>query len=121
MPALRAGKAAALQGKEQWRRFHLAVMKAFYTEGRDISSLAVLEEIGREAGLTMADFASQLRDPRWEELVYEETREAQERYGIRSIPAVVVDNRFLVEGAVPLSRYRQVLHEVKSGDPEAHS
>ena len=34
MPALRASKAAALQGREKWNRFHLAVMKAFYTDGK---------------------------------------------------------------------------------------
>lgn len=120
MPALMAGKAAALQGKEKWRRFHLAVMRAFYTESRDISSLAVLEEIGREAGLDMDGFAGRMRDPRWEALVYEETRQAQEQHGIRAIPALVVENRFLVEGAVPLSRYQQVLNEVRTAGGAAH-
>jgi predicted DsbA family dithiol-disulfide isomerase len=119
MPALMASKAAELQGKEKWRTFHLAVMKAFYTDSRDISCLAVLEEIGRESGLDMESFTGGMRDPRFEAEVYEETRQAQDRYGIRAIPAVVVDNRFLVEGAVPLSRYQQALHEARStGSPE---
>jgi len=113
MPALIASKAAALLGREKWRRFHLAVMKAFYTEGRDISSLMVLEEIGRETGLDMGAFMGHMKDPRWEALVYEETRQAQEQYGINSIPALVIQDRFLVEGAVPLSRYQQVLNEVR--------
>jgi predicted DsbA family dithiol-disulfide isomerase len=89
-------------------------MKAFYTDSRDISSLAVLEEIGRETGLDMEVFTVGIRDPRFEAEVYEETRQAQDRYGIRAIPAVVVHNRFLVEGAVPLSRYQQALNEVRS-------
>jgi predicted DsbA family dithiol-disulfide isomerase len=114
MPALMASKAAELQGKEKWRTFHLAVMKAFYTDSRDISSPAVLEEIGREAGLDMESFTVRMRDARFEAQVYEETRQAQDQFGIRSIPAVVVDNRFLVEGAVPLSHYQQALHEVRS-------
>lgn len=120
MPALIASKAAALQKKEKWRRFHLAIMKAFYTDSRDISSPAVLEEIGCESGLDMEDFARQMSDPRWEALVYEETRQAQEQYGISAIPAVVVENRFLVEGAVPLSRYEQALNEVRTAGGEAH-
>ena len=45
MPALKASKAAELQGREKWKKFHLAVMKAFYTDGRDISKEHVLEEI----------------------------------------------------------------------------
>ncbi len=114
MPALMASKAAELQGKEKWRTFHLAVMKAFYTDSRDISSPEVLQEVGRETGLDMEAFTVGMRDPRFEAEVYEETRQAQDRCGIRSIPAVVVDNRFLVEGAVPLSHYQQALHEVRS-------
>jgi len=121
MPALIASKAAALQGREKWRRFHLAVMKAFYTESRDISSPRVLEEIGREAGLDMEAFTGRMSDAQFETLVYEETRHAQEQYGISSIPALVIQNRFLVEGAVPLSRYRQVLNEVRSAGSASHS
>ncbi len=121
MPALMASKAAELQGKAKWRTFHLAVMKAFYTDSRDISSPAVLEEIGRETGLDMEAFVVGMRDPRYEAQVYEETRQGQDQYGIRSIPAVVFDNRFLVEGAVPLAHYRQALHEVRStGSLEHH-
>ena len=114
MPALIASKAAALLGREKWRRFHLAVMKAFYTESRDISNLMVLEEIGREAGLDMEAFTVRMSDPQFATLVYEETRHAQDQYGISSIPVMVIQNRFLVEGAVPLSRYQQVLNEVRS-------
>ena len=114
LPALMASKAAEQQGKEKWRNFHLAVMKAFYTDSRDISSPAVLEEIGRETGLDMEAFTVGMRDRRFEAEVYEETRQAKDRYGIWSIPAVVIDNRILVEGAVPLAHYQQVLHEVRS-------
>ncbi len=74
----------------------------------------VLEEIGRETGLDMEAFTGRMSDPQFETLVYEETRHAQEQYGISSIPALVIQNRFLVEGAVPLSRYQQVLNEVRS-------
>ena len=114
MPALRASKAAALQGKEKWNRFHLTVMKSFYTDGRDISSEQVLEEIARETGLTIEEFIREFKDPKWESVVYEETKQAQEVFGIHSIPAVIVQNHYLVEGAVPLSHYKQVIAEVKT-------
>jgi len=118
MPALKASKAAELQGREKWKKFHLAVMKAFYTDGRDISKEYVLEEIAREQGLVMDEFAKEARNPEWEHLVYEETKRAQEELGIRSIPTVVVQKRFLVEGTVPVSHYEQVIEKVKkdSGD-----
>jgi predicted DsbA family dithiol-disulfide isomerase len=109
MPALRASKVAALQGAKKWKRFHLAVMKAFYTEGRDISREQVLEEVAGETGLNLEEFAREFSDPKWENVVYEETREAREVFGIHSIPGVVVQNRYLVEGAVPISHYKQVI------------
>jgi predicted DsbA family dithiol-disulfide isomerase len=95
-------------------------MKAFYTDSRDISSPVVLEAIGRETGLEVETFTVGMRNPRFEAEVYEETRHAQEHYGIRSIPVVVVDNRFLVEGAVPLARYQQVISEVRSAGSAEH-
>ncbi len=113
MPALRASKAAALQGRKKWRRFHLAVMKAFYTDGRDISRQEVLEQIAEEQELIMDEFLKECKNPDWEKLVYEETNRAQEVFGIRSIPTVVVQNRFLVEGIVPVSHYKKVIEEVK--------
>ncbi len=112
MPALKASKAAALQGKEKWRRFHLSIMKAFYTEGRDISQEPVLINLARETSLDVEALTQALRDPAWERLVYEETREAREIYGVRAIPAVVIHNRYLVEGTVPLSHYKKVIAEV---------
>ena len=120
MPALKASKAAALQGSKKWQSFHLAVMKAFYTDGRDISREKVLEEIAEEQGLDMDAFLKECKNPTWEKLVYEETKKAREVFGIRSIPTVVVQNRFLVEGTVPVSRYKQVMEEVKQ-KPEFRS
>ncbi len=114
MPALRASKAAALQGREKWNRFHLAVMKAFYADGRDISDERVLGEIAEETGLAMEEFIRELGNPKWENLVYEETREAQEVFGISSIPTTIVQNSYLVEGVVSVSYYKQVVEEVKT-------
>jgi len=113
MPALRASKVAALQGKEKWNRFHLAIMKAFYTDGRDVSNENVIEEIAEETGLTMEEFTKELRNPKWQKSVYEETRQAQEIFGIRSIPAVIVQNRSLVEGVVSVAHYKKVVEEVR--------
>ena len=114
MPALRASKVAALQGKEKWNRFHLAVMKAFYTDGRDISDERILIEIAGETGLAMEEYTRELNNTKWDNLIYEETRRAQEVFGIRTIPAVVVQKRYLVEGAVHLSHYKKVIDEVKA-------
>jgi predicted DsbA family dithiol-disulfide isomerase len=113
MPALKASKAAELQGREKWKKFHLAVMKAFYTDGRNISKKHVLEEIGKEQGLIMDEFIKESQKPEWEKLVYEETKRAQDVFGIRSIPTVVVQNRFLVEGTVSVSHYKKAIEEMK--------
>jgi predicted DsbA family dithiol-disulfide isomerase len=41
-------------------------------------------------------------------------------FGIRSIPAVVVEGTLLVEGTVPIARYKQVIEEVKKEMPEVN-
>ena len=120
MPALKASKAAALQGKEKWRSFHLAVMKAFYTEGRDISKSEILEEVARETGLAMDHFIKEYNNQKWEDLVYEETRRGQEVFNIRSIPAVVVEGTVLVEGTVSIDQYKQVIAEVAKKMPKVN-
>ena len=119
MPALRASKAAALQGRKKWRRFHLAVMKAFYTDGRDISRQDVLEQIAEEQELIMDEFVKEYKNLKWEKLVYEETNRAQEVFGIRSIPTVVVQDRFLLEGIVSLSHYKKAREQVKKTEQES--
>ena len=120
MPALKASKAAALQGKEKWRSFHLAVMKAFYTQGRDISKSEILEEVARETGLLIPAFIEACRNQKWEDLVYEETKRGQEVFGIRSIPAVVVEGTVLVEGTVSIARYKQVIEDVEKKMPKVN-
>jgi len=89
-------------------------MKAFYTDGRDISSEQVLEKVAKEEGLITEEFSREFKNPEWERIVYSETKEAKETLGIRSIPAVVVHNRYLVEGAVSVSHYKRVIEEVKT-------
>ena len=121
MPALKASKAAALQDRKKWRRFHLAVMKAFYTDGRDISRENVLKEIAEEQGLLMDEFVKEFKNPKWEKLVYEETKRAQEVFGIRSIPTVVVQDRFLLEGIVSLSHYKKAIEQVKKTEQESEN
>ena len=113
MPALKASKAAWLQGQEKWRSFHLAVMQAFYTEGRDISKSEVLETVAKETELAMDQFIKEYRKQKWEDLVYEETRRGQEVFGIRSIPTVVVEGSLLVEGTLSISQYKQVIKEMQ--------
>ena len=66
----------------------------------------------------MSEFIKESKNPEWEHLVYEETKRAQEVLGIRSIPTAVVQNRFLVEGTVPVSHYKEVIEQIKQ-EPES--
>ena len=85
MPALKASKAVALQGDKKWKRFHLAVMKAFYTDGRDISSEQVLEEIAEKRGLTWKNLPGNLMT-RSGKMLCMKRPEKHKRYSV-SIPS----------------------------------
>ena len=52
--------------------------------------------------------------------MYEETKRGQEVFGIRSIPAVVVEGAVLVEGTVSIARYKEVIEEVQKQMPKVN-
>ena len=51
MPALRAAKCAQLQGEEAFRRSHIALFRAFFEEGMNISERKVLISLAKKTGL----------------------------------------------------------------------
>lgn len=56
LPSLLAAKAAGRHGEEAFLRFHFALFRAFFEEGRDIGDERVLVEVAREAGLDLDGF-----------------------------------------------------------------
>ncbi len=110
VPALVAAKAAATFGEGAFRRFHLEVMRAYFSENRTVSDLNVITDVAGRSGIAADAFRARL-DGDWQtfkDQVFAEHVEAIQ-LGITGIPSVVVDDALLVPGAVATDVYREVI------------
>ena len=112
VPAHLASKAAAELGEDAFRRFHDRLLRAYFTENRDISSDAVLAELWGELGLSEPDFARR-EDPAILQRVLAEHDEAI-ACGATGVPSVrLADNDAVITGAMPLDTYRRWIERVR--------
>jgi predicted DsbA family dithiol-disulfide isomerase len=110
LPSSVAGKVAGTFGPEAERAFHERLFPAYFTENRTISDRGVLLDVAGEAGLDAAEF-----DRRWDAEEAELTKQVWRDYatavqsGIQGVPAVVVNRRWLIPGAVDVEEYRRAV------------
>jgi predicted DsbA family dithiol-disulfide isomerase len=112
LPALVAGRAAALQGPDAFLAYHEALLRAFFEENRDIARRRVLIAVARETGLDVARFAQDMVDRGHRAAVMSELHEAQQK-GIDGIPtAIFADAQGVIRvvGEVPLDQYRRLVN-----------
>jgi predicted DsbA family dithiol-disulfide isomerase len=111
VPPHLVAKAAAALGDEAFRRMHLRLMRAYFSENRDVTDAGVLRELWLEQDLPEADFARR-EDPALLEQVLDEHAAAQEA-GATGVPAVQLQgNDAIIVGAHPLELYRRWLNRV---------
>ena len=110
LPAAIAGKTAATFGQETWRRYHNKLLRAYFIENRDVSSSDVLLKVAHETDIDTHAFEEvrMASEEDFEKQVFAEYNEALSS-GINGVPAVVIDNRFLISGAVEVEQYRKAL------------
>ena len=100
---------AGLQGKQL--SLKLALFRAYFADGEDPSSHALLTRLADEVGLDSRQAAEILRAGTFAEAV----RSAEEQYqgrGIHAVPAVIINDRQLLQGAQSAEVYEQVLLRV---------
>lgn len=106
VPAHLVSKAAKALGPETFRRLHDRMMRAYFTENRDISRRDVQADLWSELDLPGPALAV-ADEPATLDLVLREHREAQ-ACGATGVPAVrLVDNPAIIVGAHPLDLYRR--------------
>ena len=108
LPAQVALKAAACQGL--FEPFHLALMKAYFSDSRDISARETLVDIARNCGLDSAAFAVALDDEELARGVVDEHNQALQA-GVSAVPTVVVDGVLPLPGAQDAAVYRRVIEK----------
>ena len=106
VPSHRVAKAAARVSPEAFRAMHARLMAAYFTDNRDISSEAVLQDLWAAEGLPESAFAVS-RDPEIEAQIFREHDEAKDQ-GANGVPAIRrLDNDAVIVGAHPEALYRR--------------
>ena len=88
-----------------------ALFKAYFTEGQDPSNHEVLVRVAGEVGLDVAEARALLASDRYAD----EVREREQFYlqnGIHSVPAIIVNERHLIQGGQPVEVFEQALRQI---------
>lgn len=88
-----------------------ALFEAYFTRGEDPSDPAVLVEAARAAGLDAAAAQTMLASDDHAAEVRAEEALWQSR-GISAVPAVVIDERYLISGGQPVEAFERALREI---------
>jgi predicted DsbA family dithiol-disulfide isomerase len=97
------------QGRQ--RDLKMALFEAYFTRGEDPSSHEVLARVAGETGLDPVEAARILATDEYATEV-REREEFFQRAGIRSVPAVIVNQRHLIAGGQPPEVFEQALREI---------
>ncbi len=88
-----------------------ALFKAYFTAGRNPSDPEVLAQLAGEAGLDAARAREILASDTYAQDVREQERWYQAQ-GIHSVPAVIVNDRHLIQGGQPVEVFEQALRQI---------
>jgi len=89
----------------------VALFEAYFRDGRDVSNTDVLVDIAGETGLDKTEAAAVIADQRFAETIRALEQQWQEM-GVRSVPAVILQEKYLLSGAQPPEAYIQALSQV---------
>jgi predicted DsbA family dithiol-disulfide isomerase len=93
------------------RTLKVAMLKAYFTEGRDVSDHAVLLELVTAAGLPETEARELLASDRYAAEVQAAEAEVHAQ-GIHAVPAIIVNQRHLIQGGQSVEVFEQLLRQV---------
>ena len=100
---------AGLEGRQSELKH--ALLAAYFTDGEDVGSPAVLARVAGEVGLDAERARAILAGDDYAEEVRAQERFYTER-GIQSVPSIIIDERRLIQGGQPVEVFEQVLRRV---------
>lgn len=106
---------AGLEGQGRQQALKHVLLRAYFADGADPSAPDVLVRLAAEAGLD----AQRARDVLASDAYAEETRQQERFYldqGIHAVPAVIINDRYLISGGQPVDVFEQALREVAAAD-----
>lgn len=98
-------------GPAEQGRMKAALLRIHFTEGRPLNDPETLVAAAGEAGLDADEARSVLAEGRYAQAVRDEEK-AWVAKGINSVPAVVVENKWLISGGQPAEVFEQALRQM---------
>jgi predicted DsbA family dithiol-disulfide isomerase len=99
------------EGQGQQRALKEKLLEAYFTQGDDPSSHDVLVRVAGEAGLDPEQARTVLESNAYADEVRQQEYNWQ-RAGIRSVPAIVINERHLISGGQPPEVFEQALRQL---------
>jgi len=115
MPALEAAAFVQRNYPERFDAFDLALFRAFFTCGEDISNIDLLVRLAYDYGIHMDTLREALQARQFRKTILKDFRIATEEFGVTGIPTVVLPDQFPIVGAVPTAHYREAVQRVIRG------
>ncbi|MDC8774366.1 DsbA family oxidoreductase [Roseateles albus] len=106
---------AGLQDPQSQHALKLALLKAYFTDGKNPGSHAVLLEAAVGVGLDGTAASALLAS----DSLAEEVREAEafwQAQGISSVPAIIINQRHLISGGQPPEVFEQALRQIAAAE-----
>ncbi len=100
-------------GNELQGRVKEALLRAYFTDARNVADHAVLREVAVGAGVDPARVDEVLASREFEADVHTDIEQAQ-AYGATGVPFFVIDQKYGVSGAQPTEVFTQVLEKAWS-------
>jgi predicted DsbA family dithiol-disulfide isomerase len=112
--ALLLAEAAKEEGSKVFEALNEGLFHAYFTEGRNIGDPRVLRDVAQTAGIPTGRL-----EQAWSDAVYEERlsrdREAAAQIGVTGIPTFIIDDRWVLEGAVPVEMLLEAAKMIPPG------
>lgn len=109
---------AGIRGGQRQQALKHRLFEAYFTDQRDISDHAVLVDAAARAGLDAGEAAAVLASDRYAD----DVRQAEHRWqshGVHSVPAIVINDRYLISGGQPPDAFEQALRGIAGELAEA--
>jgi predicted DsbA family dithiol-disulfide isomerase len=106
---------AELEGKG--RELKHALLRAYFTDGRDVSDHETLLHVATSVGLP----TNRAREILASDAYAGEVRTVEQFFlqqGIQGVPAVIIDRRHLISGGQPVEVFERALRQIAAAPPE---
>lgn len=102
---------AGLTGGDEQRALKHALLRAYFTDGADVSAHDTLLRVVGEVGLDVAQARQILAASTYADEVRAQQRFYAER-GINAVPAVIINDRHLISGGQPVETFESALRKI---------